>query len=112
MSDNQPRGEGGRFDEKVTDQDVLLVFDAAREPFLTTAEVAEELPVSRDAVYRRLESMRERDLVGKKKAGARAVGWWAEVAPRLSPEVAERAAAADREGATRLEELDAEFESA
>lgn len=91
---------------------MLLVFDAADEPFLTTAEVAEGLPVSRDAVYRRLETMRERGLVGKKKAGARAVGWWAEVAPRLSPEVAEQAAAADRDGAIPLEELDAEFESA
>lgn len=112
MSDNQPRGEDGRFGEKVTDQAVLLVFDAADEPCLTTAEVAEELPVSRDAVYRRLESMHERGLVGKRKTGARAVGWWAGVEPRLSSETAGRAAAADREGATPLEELDAEFESA
>ncbi len=92
----------------ITTQDVLLVFDAANEPFLTTAGVAEGLPVSRDAVYRRLETMRERGLVGKKKAGARAVGWWAEVAPRLSSEAAERADAANREDAIPLEELDGE----
>jgi transcription initiation factor IIE alpha subunit len=90
MSENQPRNEGGRFGEKVTEQDILKVFDAVEEPFLTTTEIAEELPVSKDAVYRRLEQMREKDVVGKKKTGARSVGWWAKVAPELSAEAQHR----------------------
>lgn len=112
MSDGQPRSEGGRFGEKVTEQDILKVFDTAEDPFLTTAEIAEELPVSSDAVYRRLEQMREKGTIDKKKTGARSAGWWATVAPRLAPEVADRAASADRENAIRLEDLDAEFDAA
>lgn len=111
MGENQPRGEGGKFGEKMTEQDILKVFDAADDPFLTASELADALSVSRDAVYRRLEKMREEGLVDKKKTGARAVGWWATVAPRLAPEVADRAAAADREDAVSLDELDAEFDA-
>ncbi len=81
MSDSQPRKDSGEFGGKVTEQDVLLVFDAADEPFLTASEIAERLPVSRQAVNYRLNEMHEEGLVGKKKVGARAVGWWAEVAP-------------------------------
>lgn len=90
MSDSQ---QGG----KITEQDILKIFDAAEEPFLTASEIADELPVSRQAVNYRLEQMREKDLVGKKKTGASAVGWWAKVAPQLSAEAAERVEAAREE---------------
>jgi hypothetical protein len=88
MSSDQPRGKGGEFGEKVTEQDILKVFDGTDEPFMTAKEMADELPISREAVHYRLEQMREKNLVGKKKTGARSVGWWAEVAPRLDPAVA------------------------
>lgn len=81
MSDSQPRGDSGEFEGKVSDQDVLKVFDAADEPFLTASEIAERLPVSRQAVNYRLNRMHDDGIVGKKKVGARAVGWWAKVAP-------------------------------
>lgn len=81
MSDSQPRGDSGEFEETVSDQDILLVFDAADEPFLTASEIADRLPVSRQAVNYRLNQMAEKELVGRKDVGARAVGWWAEVAP-------------------------------
>lgn len=81
MSDSQPRGDSGEFEETVTEQDILKVFDAADEPFLTAGEIAERLPVSRQAVNYRLQEMHEKGLVGRKDVGARAVGWWAEVAP-------------------------------
>ena len=71
---------------KISEQDILKVFDAAEEPFLTSSEIADELPVSRQAVNYRLEKMHENGDVGKKKTGARSVGWWATVAPRLSEE--------------------------
>lgn len=72
----------------MSEQDILKVFDGVDDPFLTTGEVADQLPVSKDAVYRRLERMREEGRIGKKKTGARSVGWWATVAPRLDPDVA------------------------
>jgi predicted ArsR family transcriptional regulator len=112
MSENQPRNEGGKFGEKVTEQDILKVFDAAEDPFLTAAEIADQLPISRQAVHHRLETMREKGLVDKKKTGARGAGWWATVAPRLAPDVAEQADTADRENAVALDDLKSEFDPA
>lgn len=108
MSEQQ-RDEGGEFAEKVTDQDVLKVFDFADEPVLTASEVAAELPITREAVGRRLNRMREDELVDRKQTGARAVAWWATVAPRLSADARRHADAADRESAVSLDELEAEF---
>lgn len=112
MSENQPRDNGGEFGEKITEQDILKVFDATDDPFLTTTELAEQLPVSRQAVHHRLEQMRGEGLVDKKKTGARGAGWWAEVAPRLSPEALDRVESTDREDATPLDDLKRDFESA
>jgi predicted transcriptional regulator len=87
MSRNTKRDtESGRFEGEVTEQDILNVFDSADEPVLTAQEVADELPISRDAVTYRLNKMNEESLVGKKETGARAVAWWAKVAPELSDE--------------------------
>jgi len=105
MSENQPRSDAGKFGEKVTEQDILKVFDASDDPFLTTSELADELPLSRQAIHHRLTQMRGEGLVDKKKTGARGAGWWATVAPRLNPDVAEQAAKADREDAVPLEDL-------
>jgi predicted transcriptional regulator len=112
MSENQPRDDGGEFSEKVTEQEILKVFDATDDPFLTTTELAEQLPVSRQAVYHRLGQMREKGVVDKKKTGARGAGWWATVAPRLSSETLDRVESADRDNATTLDDLKQEFESA
>lgn len=111
MNENQPRGGGGEFGEKVTEQEILKAFDATEDPFLTAGELAEELPVSRQALHHRLDQMREKGLVDKKTTGARAAGWWATVAPRLDPDITARAEAADREDAISLEELESEFDS-
>ena len=54
------RDKSGRFTESVTEQDILKVFDAAEAPFLTAAEVGEELSLSRQAANYRLKQMRER----------------------------------------------------
>jgi predicted transcriptional regulator len=86
MSEGQPRNDAGRFGEKVTEQDVLKLFDKADAPFLTAREIADELPISREAVHYRLTQMLEKGTVGKKKTGARSVGWWSEVAPAPSAE--------------------------
>jgi DNA-binding HxlR family transcriptional regulator len=108
MSEQQ-RDESGKFGEKVTDQDVLKMFDHADAPVLTAAELAAELPLSASAVNSRLNRMREEGLVDRKETGARAVAWWTEVAPQLSPEARQRADAADPDAAVSLDELEAEF---
>lgn len=77
-------------DKKISERDILKVFDRTDDPFLTASEIAEELPVSRQAVNYRLQQMREKDLVGKKKTGARSVGWWAKATPRLADDIEER----------------------
>jgi predicted ArsR family transcriptional regulator len=84
------RDESGRFTETVTEQEILKVFDQIEEPFVTASELADELGVSRQAANYRLKRMRDNGLVNSKKTGARSVGWWAEVAPRLSAESKER----------------------
>jgi len=85
MSEQQ-REDSGEFSEKVTDQDVLKVFDAEDAPVLTANELGEKLSVSRSAMTHRLNRMREEGLVDRKQTGARAVAWWSTVAPAPSAE--------------------------
>jgi len=57
-------------------------------------EVADRLrrfdkQITPEGVRNRLEERAQEDLVSRKKLGARAVAWWAEVAPELNTETAE-----------------------
>ena len=105
------RDEGGKFAEKVTKQDILKVFDASDEPVLSATEIAGKIEkeVTRQTINRHLNEMKDEGLVDKKQIGARAIAWWATVAPALSPEATARADAADRKNAVSLSELEAEF---
>ncbi|ESS09356.1 MAG: ribonuclease R winged-helix domain protein [uncultured archaeon A07HN63] len=92
-SGQQGRDEAGRFDETVTDQEILKVFDYEDDPVLTASEVATGLQrfgvqMTSEGVRNRLDSMADDDFVSRKQLGARAVGWWAEVAPELAAETA------------------------
>jgi repressor of nif and glnA expression len=105
---SQGRDDSGRFTESATDQQLLKVFDYEDDPVLTTQEVADGLQrfgvqLSSEAVRQRLLQLEEDDLVSRKEFGARAVGWWAEVAPELSDETAERVE--DRKDAEEWVEL-------
>lgn len=91
---SQGRDDAGRFEETVTEQEMLKVFDYEDDPVLTASEVADGLRrfgkhMTPEGVRNRLEGMAEEGLVSRKKLGARAVGWWAEVAPALDAETAE-----------------------
>lgn len=108
---NRRRDESGRFAEEVSDQEILKLFDAVDEAFLTAPEIADRFGVSRQAVNNRLKRMEADGLLESKKAGASAVGWWATVAPRLSEDARARADAADPDDAIALNELEAEFEN-
>lgn len=88
------RDDAGRFERTVSDQEILKVFDFEDDPVLTAAEVTAGLrrfghDLTSEAVRNRLEGMAEEGLVNRKTFGARAVGWWAGVAPELAPDVAE-----------------------
>lgn len=106
MSENRTRDEGGRFSEEVTDQEILKLFDRVGEP-MTAPELADELPITKEGVTHRLKRMQEDDLVERKKAGARAVVWWAKVAPRLDPDFAEEVE--DAEPAMTQDEVKEKF---
>ncbi len=91
---SQGRDDAGRFDETVSEQEILKVFDYEDDPVLTAAEVADGLgrfgkQITPEGVRNRLEGMSEKGLVSRKTFGARAVGWWAEVAPDLSQSTAD-----------------------
>ena len=104
MSDTE-RDNSGKFTEKVTEQDILKVFDASEDPFLTAKEIAASLPISQSAVNYRLDKMHEKGLVDRKETGARGVGWWAVVAPRLSEKAREQADNADTENTVSQDEM-------
>lgn len=76
MVDEQPRRESGEFGDKVTDRDILELFDSVDGPVLTATEIADLLPLTRQAINYRLKRLHERGLVGRKQVGARAVVWW------------------------------------
>lgn len=97
---NRIRDEDGRFTEKVTDQDVLKVFDyeaTDEDPYLTAREITDALAehfhidVTPQAVRIRLDAMCEAELVVKRQFG-NSVAYRALVGPRLNPDVEERLA--------------------
>lgn len=90
MSEERPRRDDGTFEKEVTEQAILKMFDRADEPVLTAKEIADELNTTSVTITRHLKEMLDKDLVGRKETGARAVAWWAEVAPELSDESRER----------------------
>ena len=61
---------------RVSDEDILAVFSDAETPFLTTAEVAEELPIKRRATYNRLRALADEGVLRKKNVGGRNSVWW------------------------------------
>lgn len=76
--------EDGDGSGRVSEQDILKIFDNSDDPILTSSEIADELPVSRQAVNYRLKQMHEEGLVDRKETGARAVAWWATRTPAPS----------------------------
>lgn len=59
-----------------TNEEILEVFSATDDPVLSTAEVAEGLPIHRRTVYNYLESLREEGVLEKKTVGGRNSVWW------------------------------------
>lgn len=68
---------------RVTDDEILQLFRETGDPVLSTAEVAERLPIKRSATYKRLSSLRDGGQLTGKQIGGRNTVWW--VPERDSP---------------------------
>jgi len=56
--------------QKARDETILRVLRRADDPYLSTSEVAEELPIGQRATHNRLEDLAERGVIKKKSVGA------------------------------------------
>lgn len=72
MSDNSKPGPK----PSVTDEEILNLFRETSDPVLSTAEVAEQLPLERRSVYDRLVSLRDDGRLASKQIGGRNTVWW------------------------------------
>ena len=61
---------------RVTDEEILDVFQSTSDPVLSTAEVAESLPIERRSVFNRLQQLEEDGLLKSKEIGGRNRVWW------------------------------------
>ena len=66
---------GGRK-PRVTDEDILALFASTDDPVLSTAEVAEALPIGRRAALDRLHALDDRGELDHKNIGGRNIVWW------------------------------------
>jgi len=63
-------------DPTVSDSKILELFEEANDPVLSTAEVAEKLPITRRAAYNRLTSLADQNILRRKEIGGRNTVWW------------------------------------
>ena len=73
MMAEQERDKRGRFEKKVTLEDVLAMFDG--EP-ISASDVAEKFDISNRAALNKLEQLKKEGEVERKNVGSRAVVWW------------------------------------
>lgn len=72
MSDDSKPGRKPR----VTDDEILQLFQETDDPVLSTAEVTEQLPIKRSATYKRLSAIRDDGQLTGKDIGGRNTIWW------------------------------------
>lgn len=60
---------------EVNDTEILEVFAKSDDPVLFTGEVADHLPIGRNGIRKRLQSLHQQGLVERKKRGNTIV-WW------------------------------------
>jgi len=66
---------GGR-NPRVTDTDLLDVFRSTTDPVLSTAEVADAVPIKRRGTLNRLRRLEEEGRLESKRIGGRNTVWW------------------------------------
>ncbi len=67
--------QGGRK-PRVTDKDLLDVFRSTSDPVLSTAEVADAVPIKRRGTLNRLQVLEEDGHLESKLIGGRNTVWW------------------------------------
>ncbi|MDS0475709.1 winged helix-turn-helix domain-containing protein [Natrinema sp. 1APR25-10V2] len=72
MSQNSSSGRGPH----ATDEDILSVLRTTNDPVLSTAEIADQLPIKRRATLDRLRALEDTGLVESKRIGGRNTVWW------------------------------------
>lgn len=80
------RGEHGEWVETVTPEDVLEVFATVEGPVVTSADVADELGISRDSARRKLGTLADRGRLGCRKTAGRVVWWRIEADEDATPD--------------------------
>ena len=61
---------------RVTDDEILQLFQDTSDPVLSTAEVTEQLSIKRSATYKRLSALRDDGQLTGKDIGGRNNVWW------------------------------------
>lgn len=61
---------------KVSDEELLAVFEESDDPVLTASEIAEYVSIERRSVYDRLRKLKEAGVLESKKVGGRTTVWW------------------------------------
>jgi hypothetical protein len=72
------RGDDGQYRSTVEGDDVVQVFDTVRGPVVTSADVADELGVTRETARRRLNRLVDDGSLSKRKTAGRVVYWQSE----------------------------------
>lgn len=67
---------------KATDREVLEALATYPDPVATSTELAKRLPITQQAVYKRLQKFEEQGWVRQKSVGANATVWWLEPSGR------------------------------
>lgn len=91
--------KGGRK-PRVTDEDLLDVFRSTSDPVLSTAEVADAVPIKRRGTLNRLQALEEDGELESKQIGGRNTVWWFVGGERITPD--ERAVEEDAEKAREV----------
>ncbi|WP_122090353.1 hypothetical protein [Halalkalicoccus subterraneus] len=98
---------------RVTDGEVLAVFRQTDDPVLSTADVADELPIKRRATLTRLQRLAESGALDRKATGGRNTVWWLTDDERVRGSSAEPlrglVGLVDEEGAQRVRERSRAF---
>jgi hypothetical protein len=61
---------------RVTDEEILDLFRETADPVLSTAEIADALPIGRRGVLDRLHNLADEGKLGSKNIGGRNIVWW------------------------------------
>lgn len=67
--------------QQVADDDILTLFRESNVP-MTAPELAQDLPITRQGVHKRLKQMAEEGTLRKKETGSATIYWLPEMFPR------------------------------